>query len=177
MKPLRHLGVKVQFRKRIGPARIVSVFAAAGALAQIMLVAPAASALNTTPLPFSAFGAVAVDTQHGRVYVSGGKSDSRIAVLSKAGRLEKTLSGLPGASGLAFDPSYSTLYVSLSTREIAQINTSTASVRGRFSVSPFVPSGQMAYAGGRLWFGQSCGDIFKPIVHVNPDGSGIGVDG
>src|SRR5712691_4193654 len=35
----------------------------------------------------------------------------------------------------------------------------------------------MAYAGGRLWFGQSCGDKFAPIVHVYPDGSDLGVSG
>ena len=114
---------------------------------------------------------------HGKIYVSAGKTDSRIAVLSATGQLEKTLTDLPGASALAFDPTYSTLYVSLSSREIARIDTATQSVTGRFSVSPYVPNGQMAYAGGRLWFGQSCGDTFASIVHVNPDGSGLGVSG
>jgi Bacterial Ig-like domain (group 3) len=123
-----------------------------------------------------AFGAMAFDSAHGRLYVSGGKSDSRVAILTADGRLEKTLTNLPGASGLAFDTSFSTLYVSLSSGEIAKINTTSESESGRFSVAPYVSNGQMAFAGGRLWFGQSCGQ-FAPVVHVNVDGTGLGVSG
>ena len=90
-----------------------------------LVVAPAASAATTTttPLPFTGFGALAVDPVHGKVYISAGKTDARIAVLSTSGQLKKTLTDLPGASALAFDPSLQhVVTVSLSSREIAKID-------------------------------------------------------
>ena len=91
---------------RARPRRLAFVAVAAFA---VLAFAPHAFATTTTPLPFKAFGAKAFDPVHGRLYVSGGKSDSRVAVLTADGQLEKTLTNLPGASGLAFDTSFSTL--------------------------------------------------------------------
>src|SRR5688500_14721064 len=79
-----------------------------------------------TQLPLSAFGGMAVDGAHQRVFVSGGAGTSSIVVLDFTGAIVKTITGQGGATGMVVDESSGTLYVALrDNTSISKIDTAT----------------------------------------------------
>jgi WD40 repeat protein len=124
-----------------------------------------------TQLPLSAFGGMAVDGAHQRVFVSGGAGTSSIVVLDFTGAIVKTITGQGGATGMVVDESSGTLYVALrDNTSITKIDTATLAETSRMSVAPISLPRQLALAGGKLWFGYGCAST-AGIGSINLDGS------
>jgi hypothetical protein len=136
----------------------------------------AAQADATTQLPFSNQNEawLAVDSDGGHVFVSGGPGTSSIAVLDYAGAIVKTITGEGGASQMALDPATHTLYVALhDATAISEIDTQTLTETKRFSTDPYPDPTSLVIAGGKLWF--SCNDSGQGgcLVSANLDGTGM----
>lgn len=121
----------------------------------ILLGAPIGHA--ATSLPSTGFGDMVVDPIHGHVFVSAGVDASSVFVLDYDGNLVETITGLSWPTGMALDPTTSTLYVALTGGSgIATIDTATLTVTGELSVAPWTGPQWLALAGGRLWFAHDC---------------------
>jgi hypothetical protein len=117
--------------------------------------APSATAATTTPLPLSSFTSMVVDDAHGHVFVSGGPSDSAIAVLDFDGTIVGSIADEAGAAGMVLASSGHALYVAIAGGDhIDVIDTGTLQRAGTIDTTPATPlTGSIAEAGGRLWFG------------------------
>jgi DNA-binding beta-propeller fold protein YncE len=118
---------------------------------------PGARAAEPDTLPLPAFGAMAVDQAHKRVFVSGGASSNGIVVLDFSGRTVKTLSGQFGATGLVLSEDGKTLYVALAAGDaISAIDTGTLTESKRFPTSAQTCPTHLARTGALVWFGYGC---------------------
>lgn len=100
---------------------------------------------------------MAVDGEHGHVFVSGGTGTTAIQVLDFDGNIVGTVTGQQGASGLVVDESTDTLYAALrDATAISKIDTTTLSESSRMSIAPLSLPTNLALAGGKLWFTHSC---------------------
>jgi hypothetical protein len=118
-----------------------------------------ASAPRGTPLGLPGFAAMAVDEVHQHVFVTAGGQSGDIKVVDFDGHLVQTLTGEPGASGMAIHGTM--LYVALSQADqIDRIDTSTLKSIGPLSLPTGSAPNALAWAGGRLWVG--VGDCAQP---------------
>lgn len=132
--------------------------AAVVAFLVVALVVPSASArdayqANVTVLPFTSYQDMAVDADHGHLFVSGG---DLVVVTDLDGHIVKTIDGEKGASGLALSADGATLYAALnSAGAIAAISTAKLKETARYKVGSFCPR-DLALAQGRIWFSHEC---------------------
>jgi len=138
------------------PRRRLPLLTAAVSLAALALPSMAA-ADSTTQLPFPGLGQIAVDQEHGRVFVSSGASQTSIVVLSFNGAIVKTITGQQVPKGMFVDEATDTLYVALEgASSISKINTVTLTEVGRLPTAPLDAPVDVALAGGRIWFSHDC---------------------
>jgi YVTN family beta-propeller protein len=148
----------------------VGVFGAAGP-AFAAGAADASTPTNTliassVSLPYTTATGLVVDAAAGHVFVSGGRSSSAVEVLNLAGQLVGSITGQPGAVGLALSPDGSTLYIADSTSfDITAVNASTLAQTAGYSTGVAAPS-SLTVAGGKLWF-TSSGDDFLHDVNLS----------
>jgi DNA-binding beta-propeller fold protein YncE len=120
-------------------------------------LAPPAHATTPDTLPLPAFGAMAVDQAHKRVFVSGGAASNGILVLDFSGRTVKTLNGQFGATGLVLSEDGRTLYAALAAGDaISAIDTATLTESKRFPTGAQTCPTHLARTGALVWFGYGC---------------------
>ncbi len=127
-------------------------------MAAVLAIVPSALATdayqaNVTVLPFASYQDMAIDTDHGHLFISGG---NLVTVTDLGGRIVKTIDGEKGASGLALSADGATLYVALNgAGAIAAISTAKLKETARYKVGSFCPR-DLALAKGRIWFSHEC---------------------
>jgi DNA-binding beta-propeller fold protein YncE len=133
------------------------MFSAVVALLCAVALAPPALATKSDTLPLPAFGAMAVDQVHKRVFVSGGAASNGIVVLDFSGHSVKTLSGQYGATGLVLSEDGKTLYAALAAGDaISAIDTATLAESKRFPIGAQTCPTHLARTGTLIWFGYGC---------------------
>ncbi|SFF82754.1 hypothetical protein SAMN05421541_12442 [Actinoplanes philippinensis] len=119
-------------------------------------VALAAAAPTVTTLPFSdPFDVVSTGD---RVFVSGGRESSQIAVTDAAGTITGTIDGLEGPTKLQLSNDRKTLYVTLRTAgEIAAFDTGSLLRSATYDIGDGTCPSSLAFTGRYVWFGYGCG--------------------
>lgn len=143
---------------RFLPSVAVSV---AGALVlgatAVTVVGPGAGdsyAASDVALPITHFAHLVVDAPHGHLYISGGAGTDGILVTDLDGGDPTTISGEPGATGLALSADGSVLYAALPGEDaIAAISTADLTESARYGTGAGTRPDSLAVAGGTLWFG------------------------
>lgn len=135
--------------------------ALAVACAVPVVTAPAAHAADVKiELPMTAFRDVLADDDH--VYVTGGGS-AGVVVRDLTGAAVTTITGQPGAAGMALSPDGGTLYVALSQGDaISAIDTTTLVETARYATGASTCPQHVTAVGTSIWFGYGCasaGDI------------------
>jgi len=121
----------------------------------VALTSPAtqASADSTTPLALTHYSHIAVDTVHGHLFFSQGAGTDSILVTDLDGSNPVTITGEPGATGLALSSDDSTLYVALADGDaISAINTSTLTESARYPSGTGSAPGSVAFVDSKLWY-------------------------
>lgn len=147
--------------RRVGPAvAVVAVLAPVPVAVAVGVPVAVPAAAGGGPraagreLPLSSFGQLLVDPVRERVYVSGGGAGDAIAVLDFSGAVVATLTGHPGASGMALHRGV--LYVALpSVPAIGLVDADSLRHVSRVLLPPDAHPWDLAEAGGRLWFQRS----------------------
>lgn len=136
------------------------------------LVSPA-YATGPTPLPLPAFGAMAVDQAHRKVFVTGGAATNSVVVLDFSGRVVKTLSGQYGATGLVLGEDGKTLYAALAAGDaISAIDTVTLTETRRYPTGAQTCPTHLARTGAFVWFGYGCDSTWQGrIGRLDPAGT------
>jgi DNA-binding beta-propeller fold protein YncE len=112
---------------------------------------------------------MAVDETHQHVFVSAGGQSTDIKVLDFDGHVVQTLTGEPGASGMAIEGGV--LYVALrNAHQVDRIDTSTLNSLGPLSLGKGTAPYALAWAGGRLWVvtGPCLGLFQERVVSLDP---------
>ena len=108
-----------------------------------------------------------------RVFVTS--PDSGLIVLRHDGTVVTTFEDMPGSAGMVILGQ--TLYVAVpgaSRIDVFDISQAPPVRTGSLSTAPFSTPMDLAFAGGRLWFGaEGCGQWTGKLVSMNLDGSGI----
>jgi hypothetical protein len=139
-------------------ARFSSPTAAALLLGLTTAIGPGAvdshAASDEVPLPIAHFSHIVVDDRHGHLFISGGAGTDGILVTDLDGGNPTTISGEPGATGLALSDDGSALYAALPDQDaIAAINTESLTESARHGTGAGTHPDSLAVAGGTLWFG------------------------
>ncbi|WP_433355693.1 hypothetical protein ACQP25_17440 [Microtetraspora malaysiensis] len=121
----------------------------------ISAVAPAASAADSTTYLAGVTKGRDVAAGGGKVFVA---ADDRIIVADTHGTLTGTITGLPGAAGLAITPDSTRLYAALSgSNQVAEIDTGTLTVTRLINLAFYYPCPtNLSLSGTRLWVGYGC---------------------
>lgn len=137
-------------------------------------VATSASLAGTeTQLPLAGFADVVSDAAHGRVFVSGGDGYNGVTVLNSAGVVQKTLSGLPGASGMVLSADGSTLFVALANGDaIGMVDTGSLTV-AKVTTGPTTCPTSVAETAGLVWFGYGCSGASQQVGTLDPTTSTV----
>jgi len=150
---------------RIGAACTATVICCAGVVGPASAASATSSeALETsTALPFGSIGDMAVDTEAGYVFVSGGSASTYIEVLNLAGQIVGQIQDQDGATGLVLSSDGGTLYAADSaTDSISAIDTSTLT-----QTTSYAADGATAYlalSGGNLWFTTSSDEYIHEVA-------------
>jgi hypothetical protein len=130
----------------------------------------AASADAGVPLPLPHFSHMVVDGPHGHVFISGGPGSDSLVVTDLDGDNPTTISGEPGATGLALSADGATLFAALPQSDaISAISTGTLAETARYATGAATRPDSLAVAGGVLWFGYGAAGA-GGIGSVDPDG-------
>ena len=122
-------------------------------------------------VPLRQFRDIAVDEEHGWVFLTGGGSQG-VVVRTLDGGAVATLFDHPGASGMALSPDNDTLYVALEHGDaIATIDTATLLPTGRIPTGVETCPQRLAMAGTSVWFGYGCGTWDGDIGVVDVSGT------
>lgn len=138
------------------PARVLlAVLVAASSTVATVGTAAAAPPVTKAPagieLPFTTFFDMIVDDARGQVFVSGGAGTSSVAVVSADGATMTTIPDIPNAAGMVL--SGSTLYVAQEGGKAIDVVDAATLAKGiAISLGDTVIAGDLAMAGGRLWF-------------------------
>ncbi|MEU3452416.1 hypothetical protein ABZ671_02240 [Micromonospora sp. NPDC006766] len=112
---------------------------------------------NEVGLGIEAFDEMVVDSAHGRLFFSLGRGRSGLRLTDLSGGSQRTIPGLPGASGMLLSPDGSTLYVALADADaIAALDTKTLTETRRHSIGAGTCPTRLARAGGKIYFGYGC---------------------
>ncbi|WP_329288421.1 YncE family protein [Streptomyces sp. NBC_01455] len=138
-------------------ARYTPPTAAALLLGLTTVIGPGAVdsyAASGVPLPIAHFAHIVVDAPHGHLFISGGAGTDGILVTDLDGGNPTTISGEPGATGLALSDDGSELYAALPGQDaIAAISTNNLTESARYGTGAGTRPDSLAVAGGTLWFG------------------------
>ncbi|MEV6304250.1 hypothetical protein AB0M02_32925 [Actinoplanes sp. NPDC051861] len=144
----------------------------AAACLAIVVVGPApASAAPVAPpavavLPLTRAADVVATAD--RVFVSGGRETTQIAVTDTAGAVTAVLDGLPGPGDLQLSDDRRTLYVALPGADaIAVFDTRTLRETARYSTGAGTCPWYVTVTGRYLWFGYGCGQWDSDIGRVD----------
>ncbi|MFF4208703.1 YncE family protein [Streptomyces sp. NPDC001796] len=111
-------------------------------------------AASDVPLPIAHFAHMVVDAPHGHLFISGGSGTDGVLVTDLDGGNPTTISGEPGATGLALSDDGSALYAALPDQDaIAAISTESLTESARYATGAGTRPDSLAVAGGTLWFG------------------------
>ncbi|MFD9508189.1 hypothetical protein [Streptomyces mirabilis] len=111
-------------------------------------------AASDVALPIAHFAHMVVDAPHGHLFISGGAGTDGILVTDLDGGNPTTISGEPGATGLALSGDGSALYAALPGQDaIAAIGTDNLTESARYGTGAGTRPDSLAVAGGTLWFG------------------------
>ncbi|MFD9650571.1 hypothetical protein [Streptomyces mirabilis] len=111
-------------------------------------------AASDVALPIAHFAHMVVDARHGHLFISGGAGTDGILVTDLDGGNPTTISGEPGATGLALSGDGSALYAALPGQDaIAAIGTENLTESARYGTGAGTRPDSLAVAGGTLWFG------------------------
>lgn len=137
------------YGRTVGAALIV-LLATAGLVATSS-VGGAASPEFIKRLPFDRFGAVEVDPQHGRVFVTSGAERYDLAILDLSGNMLKRFRNLAGPSDIVINER--SVFVLLANfGRILELDRATLAVRATHDVAFPANRDHLAGTGGRLWF-------------------------
>ncbi|MFF2023991.1 YncE family protein [Streptomyces sp. NPDC058171] len=117
--------------------------------------AGSAAADSARVLNVKSVGDVVVDDARQRVFVSDPRS-GKIVVTDYAGRVVKTLSGLPGVHGLERSAAGQVYAAVGDTGRIVSVDTGTLSQTASYDLGAERPH-DLAVAGGKLWFSHAAG--------------------
>ncbi len=135
--------------------RLRSVLLFCLATLSLLALGGVASANTTTTLGLTGFSHMLVDGAHGHVFVTGGNSDTAIAVMNADGTADTTIGSEPHASGMALSSDGATLYVARCGQDqIDEIDTTSLANVGHFAAD-VAGSCSIALANDRLWYGNS----------------------
>lgn len=152
------------------PAHLSALTRTAPRLGATSVSGPPSVGIETS-LPLPGFGDVVADPSHGHVFVSSGEGHDGVTVLSTIGTVKRTLSGLPGASGMVLSADGSTVYVALFNGDaIGEIDTATLAVTTLPTGADTCPS-SVAQTAGSLWFGYGCYGASGSVGTMEPDGT------
>lgn len=131
-------------------------------LAGLVLAGAAPAAADTMlekgdTLPLSSYAAHVVDESRGRIYITAGPGDDRLAVTDLTGHPVQTVDGLPGASSMALSADGTSLFVALETHRVVRLDADSLAMEKTYDLPDFQEVADLAWAGGRLWVvGRSC---------------------
>jgi hypothetical protein len=126
-----------------------------------------------TQLPLAGFADIVLDVAHGRVFVSGGDGYNGLTVLNSAGVVQKTLSGLPGASGMVLSADGSTLFVALANGDaIGMVDTGSLAIT-KVATGPTTCPTSVAEIAGLVWFGYGCSGASQQVGTLDPTTSTV----
>ncbi|WP_428962450.1 hypothetical protein [Micromonospora fluostatini] len=98
-----------------------------------------------------------VDSTNRRLYFSLGRGRSGVRVSDLSGGYQRTIGGLPGASGLLLSPDGATLYVALADADaVAVFDTKTLTETRRYPTGANTCPTRLAWALGKIYFGYGC---------------------
>lgn len=144
----------MRFRRTLAVAT-ASAAAALGTAAALGLSATSAQAATTSvQLPIAQYSHMLVDPVHKHIFITSGTGYSTILVTDYSGQTVATISGEPGATGLALSGNGSTVYAALANGDaISAISTSTLTETARYSTGAGADPTYVAYTSGKIWFG------------------------
>jgi len=156
-------------RAAAAPLRRAATLVAATAvtLGTAVLSAPAAHAADAvTPLP-GVTGVADVAADGGRILVA---AVDRLVIADTAGAVTGTMTGLPGAYGIALIPNTSRAYVSLrDANQVAEIDVAKRRIVRRIYLAATYPCpSNLVLSGGRLWVGYGCDSWGGGVLSVDP---------
>jgi protocatechuate 3,4-dioxygenase beta subunit len=103
-------------------------------------------------LPIGTYGEHLVDGDDGRIFVTPGPGGERVAVTDLRGRPVTSVGGLPGARHAALSGDGLSLFLSLETGDVVEVDPDTLEVRDRITVpAASLPVRDLAWSAGRLW--------------------------
>ncbi|GID28852.1 hypothetical protein [Paractinoplanes brasiliensis] len=141
-----------------GVTGLISGPAAAAAAPAPVAAAPAALAAAAPVVTALPFGNPADVVSSGdRVFVSGGRDETRIVVTDAAGTITGTIDGLDGPADLQLSNDRRTLYVALPKADaIAAYDTGSLVQSALYSTGAGTCPSKLAFGGRYLWFGYGC---------------------
>jgi YVTN family beta-propeller protein len=139
---------------RLGAA-FAAILATTGFIAATFAATPAAAVDAALNLP--AYGDLAVDQEHRRVYVSGGPTSNGIVVTDLSGRVTTTIANQFGATGLVLSADNKKLYAALASGDaISVIDTRTNKEIARHSTGSQTCPTHLARTDKLIWFSHGC---------------------
>ena len=102
-------------------------------------------------LPLSGYAAHVVDEARGRIYITAGPGDDRLAVTDLQGQPVQTVDELTGASSMALSDDGASLFVALETRRVVRLDAEDLSVLQTYELPNFQEVTDLAWSGDRLW--------------------------
>jgi hypothetical protein len=103
-------------------------------------------------LPIGTYGEHLVDGDGGRIFVTPGPGGERVAVTDLRGGPVTSQGGLPGARHAALSEDGLSLFLSLETGDVVEVDPDTLEVRDRITVpAASLPVRDLGWSAGRLW--------------------------
>ncbi|MGW8883099.1 Ig-like domain repeat protein [Streptomyces sp. NPDC055749] len=141
--------------------RISTATALAVLFSSVVLVGGAANpaaADSSAILPVMTAGDIVVDGVHQKIFISDPYSGKLVAT-DYAGRVQATLTGLPGVNGLALSADSGQLYAAVPGDDsIVSFETQTVTQTARYATGEGTDPESLALAGGKVWFGYGVED-------------------
>jgi protocatechuate 3,4-dioxygenase beta subunit len=119
-------------------------------------------------LPLSGYAAHVVDESRGRIYVTAGPGDNRMAVTDLQGRPVQTVEGLTGASSMALSDDGTSLFVALETHRVVRLDAGALTVEQTYELPDFQRVIDLAWAGDRLWVAARSGCCTDTVYSLDP---------
>jgi hypothetical protein len=157
-------------------ASIATAFVALiGAAGAVGVSADTAHADTATNLPIKSYAHMAVADGH--VFFSGGGGSNGILVTDYDGNIVTTITGEPGANGMAVSADGNTVYVALSNGDaVAAIDATTMTETARYATGAGTAPVSVAVAAGKVWFSYSGANVGQAgIGSLNPSSTPVAI--
>lgn len=146
------------------PRRLGAVLLAAAVLST---AAPAAADVDGDALPLPGFARLLADEPSGRLFLSPGAAGSAVEVTDLQGRHVATVTGLPGATGMALTPDRGSLWVALPTEgRLARVDTTTLTVAQTVALPAGECPSDVVLTGDQVVYGSFCDGASGLTGHV-----------